>query len=556
MTKSFCLGSLSLLSLCLTHSIVSAADKPVLAKEQVLRVGNCVEPKELDPAIATGSPEGHIIDALFEGLSTFTPFSPDPVPGVAESWKISSDALTYTFFIRKNSKWSDGKALTAHDFVYSWTRALEPQLASEYAYQLYVIKNAEAFNKGTLKDPKQLGIKAIDNYTLEVKLEHPTPYFLQLTAFMTFYPTPKHVIEKFPGLNWTREQNIASNGPFKVAEARLNQHVKLVPNEHYWDKDVVKLKEVYIYPIENKNTEEQNFSSGKIQISCTLPAMRIPYYENFSKNNPKAYNPYKVEALYGTYYYRFNTTRKPFNDPRVRRAFALTVDRKILVDNVVRGGRIPASSFTPPYGPYNYKGNLPLRSSDEVIQEAKKLLAQAGYPEGKGFPKVNILYDTDEDNKRIAVSIQEMWNKHLGVKVGIYNEEWKVYLTSLHKINFDIARSRWIGDYPDPNTFMDLHVTGGGNNNTGWSNKSYDEYIKLASSTLKSEERMNYFKKAEDILMKEVPIIPLFFYTNPRLVSEHVKIYNPSTGELTNWKGDITDRSHFKFYALSAEKNS
>lgn len=541
----------SAFSFCLAPSLVHANSRPVLAKEQILRIGNGVEPKEIDPAIATGAPEGHIIEALFEGLTSIGPFSPDPIPGVAESWTVSPDGLKYIFKIRKNSKWSDGKALTAEDFVYSWTRVLEPKTASEYAYQLYYIKNGEAYNKGTIKDPKQLGVKALDPYTLEVQLEHPTAYFLYLTAFQTLYPTPKHVLDKFPDLKWTRKENIVSNGAFKLAEEHLHQYLKLVPNEHYWQRDVVKLKEIYIYPVENKYTEEKTFVAGQLHITSNVPAMRIPYYEGLPKNDPKVYNPYKAEPLYGLYYYRFNTTRKPLNDPRVRRALAISIDRKEIVDKIIKGGKIPASSFVPPFGNYDFKGNLPLQVTDEVLQEAKKLLAQAGYPEGKNMPKFDILYDTDEDNKRIAVAIQQMWNKNLGIKVGLFNQEWKVYLESLRKLDYDIGRSRWLGDYPDPNTFLDLQVTNGGNNDTGWSNKSYDEYIRKASLTVDPKERFSLLKNAEELLMKELPVVPIFFYTNTRLVTKTVKIFDPKTNELKDWKSDVMERLYFKYYALS-----
>lgn len=536
---------------CLVTNVLQASNKPVLAKEQILRIGNAVEPKEIDPAIATGAPEGHIIEALFEGLTSVGPFSTDPVPGVAESWTVSPDGLKYIFKIRKNAKWSDGKALTAEDFVYSWTRVLEPKLASEYAYQLYYIKNGEAFNLGKIKDPKQLGVKALDAYTLEVQLEHPTAFFLYLTAFQTLYPTPKHVLDKFPDLNWTRPENMVCNGPFKLAEAKMHQHLKLVPNEYYWQKEAVKLKEIYIYPIENKYTEEKTFVAGQIHMTSNVPAMRVPYYESLPKNDAKTYNPFRAEPLYGLYYYRFNTTRKPFNDPRVRRALALTIDRKEIVDKIIRGGKMPATSFTPPFGAYEFKGHLPLQMTDEVLQEAKKLLAQAGYAEGKNFPKVDILYDTDEDNKRIAVAIQQMWHKNLGIHVGLYNQEWKVYLESLRKLDFDIGRSRWLADYPDPNTFLDLSVTNGGNNNTGWSNKSYDESIQKAALTVDAKQRFSLLKNAEDILMKELPVIPIFYYTNTRLVAKNVKIFNPKTNELSEWKSDIMDRMFFKYYALS-----
>ncbi len=521
-----------------------------LAKRQSIRIGNEAEPRELDPALATGVVEGHLIDALFEGLTNSNPFQEEPSPGVAESWTISPDGKTYIFTLRKNAKWSDGKALTAEDFVYSWIRVLDPKTASEYAYQLYYIKNGEAFNKGTLKDPKQLGVKAKNPHTLEVQLERPTPFFLQLTDFQTLYPTPRHVIEKYPGSTWTRENNMVSNGPYKLSEARLHQHIKITKNETYWDKDSVKMNEIYLDPIENKNTEEATFTAGKLHLTSTVPALRIPYYESLPKNNPKVYNPYREEAIYGVYYYRFNTTRKPLNDARVRRALSLSIDRKQIVENVARGGKIPAGNFTPPYGIYKFPSELPLTTTEASLKEARRLLKEAGYENGNNMPKFDILYETDENNKRIALAIQEMWHKNLGVKVGLFNQEWKVYLESLRTLGFDIARSRWIADYQDPNTFLDLFLTNGGNNNTGWSNKKYDETIRAAATSANTKDRFDKFKVAEDLLMKELPIMPIFFYTNTHLVAKTLKLRNPQTGRISDWKSDVMGRLHLKYCVL------
>jgi oligopeptide transport system substrate-binding protein len=524
------------------------AKPTTFSKKQVLRISNGAEPKDIDPALSTGIPEGHIIEALFEGLTSTSPFEKDPVPGIAESWKITEGGLVYTFTLREDAKWSDGKDLTAQDFVYSWRRTLDPKTASEYAYQLYPVKNGEAYNTGKIKDPTTLGVQAVNSKTLQVTLEHPTPYFLYLTAFMTLYPTPEHVIQLHP-TNWTLAKHIVSNGPFKLTEARIHDHIKAVANEHYWDRKNVKLQEIYIYPTENKQTEEQTFITGKIHMTSTVPSMRVPYYESeLKKGKP---SPLRIQPIYGTYYYRFNTTRKPLNDPRVRRALAMTIDRKLIVDNIAHGGRTLASSFTPPSADYSFPGSLPKTLNDDVIQEAKKLLAQAGYPEGKNMRKIRILYDTDEDNKRIAIAIQDMWHKHLGIEVEIFNEEWKVYLESLRTLNFDVARSRWIGDYPDPNTFLDIFMSQGGNNNTGWSNKTYDEYLHKAAISLKPTERMSIFSQAEELLMKELPLAPIFFYSNLRLVKDTLHLFNPSTGESTPWASDLMDHIFFKYMVLT-----
>ncbi|NRA45151.1 MAG: peptide ABC transporter substrate-binding protein [Oligoflexales bacterium] len=499
---------------------------PLPDSQQILKFGNGSEPRELDPSTSTGTPESRILDNLFEGLTQLDPFSFEPVPGVAEKWDISKDGLEYTFYLRKDAKWSDGKALNAHDFVKSWKRALDPKTASEYAYQLYYIKNGEAYKTGKIKDPSLLGFKAINEHTLLVTLEHPTAYFLRLTAFHTLFPTPSHVIAKYPDKEWTKEGKMVSNGPFKMAEWELNNFVKLIPNEHYWDKKKVKLQGVYFYPIENQDTEEKSFFAGELHQTYEVPIIKIPTYERQMKRNQGKYHPYKTHPYLASYFYRFNTTKKPFDDMRVRRAFALTVDRKLLVDRVTRRGELPANSFTPPgVSGYTYKGDLPASVTPEVIKEAQQLLKDAGYLGGKGFPKVELLYNTSENHKKIALAIQQMWKKHLGVEIGIINQEWKVYLNTQRKLNYDISRAGWVGDYPDPNTFLNMFVTDGGQNETGWSNKEYDQLIELAAKTAEQDKRFSYLYKAESILMRELPILPLYIYTKSQLIrSFHQKM--------------------------------
>lgn len=520
----FTITSVFLVSHCTPSS--SSTSSFAGSDDGFLYIGNGAEPRELDPSLAVGAPEGKILDNIFEGLTSLDSETLEVRPGMAESWTISEDGITYTFKIRKDAKWSDGKELTAEDFVWSWTRTLDPMTASEYAYQLYYIKNGEAYNTGKLKDASQLGVKAVDKHTLKVELDHPTPFFLKLATFRTLFPTPKHVISKFDGLQWTNEGNIVSNGPFKLTEWRLNQHIKVVPNTHYWDKDSVKIKGAMFLPIENSDTEEKMFHAGKVHITATIPSLRIPEYREeaeaaLAKNQETSY---RATPILATYFYRFNVTRKPLNDPRVRKALNLAIDRESLVENVLKGGQIPSNAFTPPIKGYEFSGEgVPTTVTAENIAEAKRLLKEAGYPDGKGMDKIDILYNTSEDHKKIAVALQSMWKENLGIRVGLYNQEWKVYLDTMHNLDFGIARGGWVGDYPDPNTFLDMFVTNGGNNNTGWSNKDYDKYIDLASQTADDTERFEYFHKAEAILMKELPILPLYIYTTQKLVSPKMK---------------------------------
>ncbi|MFK7826253.1 MAG: peptide ABC transporter substrate-binding protein [Oligoflexales bacterium] len=518
--------------------------------KQIFKIGNGSEPRELDPSTSTGTPASRILDNIFEGLTQLDPFSFQPVPGVAKKWEISADGLKYTFYLRKNAKWSDGKALNAHDFVKSWQRVLDPKTASEYAYQLYYIKNGEAYNSGKIKDTKLLGIKAIDEHTLLVTLEHPTAYFLHLTTFTTLFPTPSHVIAKYPGQEWTKEGKIVGNGPFKLVEWKLNNYVKLIPNEHYWEREKVKLKEVILYPIENIDTEEKSFFSGELHQTSGVPLIKVPTYERQIKRNKGKYHPYITHPFLATYFYRFNTTKKPFDDMRVRRALALTVDRKLLVERVTRRGELAANSFTPSgISEYSFTGDLPNSVNPEVIKEARELLKAAGYPDGKGFPKVELLYNTSDNHKKIALAIQQMWKKYLGVEIGIINQEWKVFLNTQKNLDYDISRAGWVGDYPDPNTFLNMFITGGGHNATGWSNKTYDELIDTASKTVDQTKRFSFLHQAESILMKELPILPLYIYTKSHLISQQVKMIN-NQGKIVDWTYNLASRLFFKHYIL------
>ena len=517
--------------------------------EMVIRIGNGTEPRELDPATSTGVPESHIEDNLFEGLCSYDPFTLMPRPGAAESWQISEDGKVYTFKLRPNLKWSDGKQLTAEDFVYSWRRTLDPKTASEYSYQLYYIKNGAAFNKGEIKDATQLGVVAEDAHTLVVTLEQPTPYFLNLTSFHTLYPVPRHVIEQHQD-EWTKEGKMVSNGPFKLAEWRLNKHIKLVPNEHYWDKERIKLDAAYFMPIENENTEEKAFISGQLHMTNTVPSLKIPHYKKQNELDPSK-AVYHSSPMLGTYFFRFNFTKKPTDDKRVRRALALTIDRRLIVEEIAKGGQIPAWSFVPPKtAGYTYPRTFINDSpTADDITEAKRLLAEAGYPNGEGFPKIDLLYNTSEGHKKIAVAIQQMWKKNLGIEIGILNQEWKVFLNTVRDLNYHISRGGWIGDYLDPNTFLDMYVTGGGNNDLGFSNAEYDNYIKMAAEETDHNKRLDYFLKAEDILMDEMAVMPIYHYTNNNLVSPQVKMYDVN-GELRDWQSNLSDRILLKYYVL------
>lgn len=488
--------------------------------EQVINIGNGAEPKDLDPHVVTGVPEHHILQNLFEPLVSKDPKTLAPVPGVAEKWKVSKDGKVYTFNLRKNAKWSNGDAVTAQDFIYSWTRLLTPATASEYAYQGHYIKNGKAFNEGTLKDASQLGLKAIDDHTLEVTLENATPFFLGLLYHHSLYPVHKKTIEKF-GARWTRAENIVTNNAFTISKWETNKVITLVKNPNYWDKDKVQLTKVNYFPTENLDTEEQMFRTNQLHVTNEVPLEKL---DSWKKDKSGVFQSY---PYLGTYFYRLNVTKKPMNDLRVRKALNLAIDRQKLVDFVAKGNQVPATAFTPPNtAGYTAKSVLPKDLSR--LAEAKKLLAEAGFPEGKGFPPIEIHYNTSEAHKKIAEAVQQMLKQNLGIDVRLLNQEWKVYLDTQRTLSYQVSRAGWIGDYNDPNTFLDMWMTNGGNNNTGWSNKEYDKLITEAGQQTNAKKRLAIFQKAEDILLTELPVLPIYIYKRNYLKSTLVQGWYPN----------------------------
>jgi oligopeptide transport system substrate-binding protein len=504
-------------------------------REQILQLGSGTEPQELDPHLTTGVTEYHIEMALFEGLAIEDPVDLHPIPGVAESWDISPDAKIYTFHLRKNARWSNGDPLTAHDFLESFKRILTPSLASEYAYMHFVVKNAEAYNEGKITDFNQVGYKVLDDYTLQVTLENATPYFLYLLSHQTWFPVPLSVIRKYgdPYLRnnkWTRPGHFVGNGPFVLDQWRVNDKIVVKKNTNYWDKDTVRLKEIRFYPIDSDDAEERSFRSGQLHVTETVPASKIQVYQKYHPDL------IRISPYLGSYFYDINVTKPPLNDKRVRQALSLAIDRGSIVTNVVRGGELPAFCLTPP-GTAGYTCRTQLHES---VAEAKQLLAEAGYPDGKGLPPIEVLYNTSEGHRAIAEALQQMWKQNLGIDIRLVNEEWKVYLDSQATLNYQISRASWIGDYVDPNTFLDMWQTGNGNNRTGWSNKEYDSLIAEAARTTDPKARLEVFQKAEAILMDELPLIPLYFYTRVCLMRPEVK----------NWNPTILDDHPYKFVYL------
>ena len=485
---------------------------------KTLRWAIGTEPQTLDPRKSTGVPEQLVQSQIFEGLCVRDK-NGNPAPGVAEHWVISPDGLVYTFHLRENAKWSNGDPVTAQDFEYAWKTTLSPELASEYAEMLFYIKNGEKFNKKEV-GADQVGVKALNDKTLEVTLEHATAYFLSVLPHHSYFAVHKKTVEANP--NWAADtKTIIGNGPFKIAAWTHNSTIELVQNEQYWDKGKVKLDKISMILSDNLSTVLSMFENNQVDLTNDPPPVaEIPRLQKEGK--------LKVYPYLGTYYYEFNTKKAPFDNPKVRKAFALAIDREALVTNVTKAGQKPATGWVPA-GLSDAKGGEDYRKvggdliKDKDYETAKKLLAEAGYPEGKGLPPITLLYNTQEMHKSIAEAIQEMWKKNLGVEVGITNQEWKVYLQSRTAGDYQVARAGWIGDYPDPMTFIDMMVTGNGNNRARWSNGEYDRLVGIAKANLDQSIRMKAMHDAEKILMDEMPILPIYFYTQPILEKQNLK---------------------------------
>ncbi|MCL4553833.1 MAG: peptide ABC transporter substrate-binding protein [Actinobacteria bacterium] len=487
------------------------------ASEQVIKYNDISEPETLDPAKSTGVPEANYILQFMEGLTRYDK-NGQPKAGIAETWEVSPDGTEYTFHLR-DAQWSNGDPVTADDFVFAWKRALDPNTAADYAYQLYYLKNGQAFNEGKAT-ADEVGVKAVDPKTLSVTLEAPATYFLGLAAFPTLMPLPKKVVEANENW-WTSADTLVANGPFKIVNWQHNDRVEFEPNEKYWDAKSVKLKKLIYYMVDDESTELTMFDTGEIDYADTPPLAEI--------DSLKAKGLFKVAPYLGTYYYLFQTEKDPVKDARVRRALAYAVDRKSLVENVTKGGQVPAMAFVPAGIP-DGKSKKDFREvggdyfKDNDVEAAKKLLGEAGYPDGKGFPTLEILYNTLSSHKSIAEAISEMWKKSLNIpQVTMTNQEWKVYLQTRDEGNYQVARAGWLADYVDPMTFLDMWTKDNGNNNTFWSDDEYDRLVGEARRDADLDRRAKTMHKLEEILMRDMPIMPIYFYTNPYLLKDWVK---------------------------------
>jgi len=499
------------------------------------------DPKTIDPQLNSAVDGSTIIHNAFEGLMREDENS-KIVPGTAEKYEVSDDGTVYTFHIRKDAKWSDGKPVVAGDFEYAWKRALNPKVAAEYAYQLFYIKNGAAYyNQEKVGDKvataEDVGVKVIDDNTLEVTLESPVPYFLSLAAFPTYFPVRKDIIEGNEE-KWTlKPDTYISNGPFKMSEWKEKESITFVKNENYWDAKNVKLETLEVKLIDDQITYLNAFKSGEIDVIESPPQAEIPTL--LDEGTAKIY-PYL-----GTYFYVINVSDKAkdvdpkaaeaLSNPKFRKALSLAIDRQLIVDKVAQGGQAPATSYVPAgiLDSIGEEFQKDYSSKGANIEEAKKLLEEAGYPNGEGAPTITFTFNTDQGHQNIAQAVQDMWKTNLGINVELKNEEWAVFQDTRNNFQYSMARHGWIADYNDPMTFLDMWTTGNGQNNAGYSNKEYDKLIAQAKVELDDAKRTELLHKAEDILMDESPIIPLYYYTNVLCIDKNVKgTYKSPLGQM------------------------
>ena len=509
-----------------TDTRVSAGDRT-----QTLHLGNIAEPTDLDPQLITSVTEAQITLGLMEGLTAMDPKDAHPIPGVAERWDVSADKLTWTFHLRANARWSSGDTVTARDFAYSIQRILSPKLASEYAAILYSLRGAEAYNTGKLTDFSQVGVRVIDDRTLALTLHTPVAYFPALVMHQAWHPVHKATIEKFGrmderGTRWTRAGNFVGNGPFTLAAWEPNQVIRLVKSETYWDRDAVRLREVNFYPIEDRATEEASFRAGQLHVTATIPPDKIATYK---RDHPGLL---RQEPTFASSYLIYNTAKPPLNDVRVRRALALVIDRTRLCEKILFGGRVPAYTLTPP----GLAGYNSIPGFKEDIAEAQRLLAEAGFKNGAGFPRLELCV-AKGGLSQLNEAMQQMWKSSLGIDISIVVQESRVLSDSLRTHHFDIVPAGWVGDYLDPTSFLDLFRTGNGNNHTGWSSPAYDALIAEALQAGDDAIRYPLYHQAEALLIKEMPIAPLVYGRRNYLCVPSVKGWEPNVLDLHPLKG-------------------
>lgn len=503
-------------SLLATICLLAFVPFSVQAGADVLRRGNFLEPESLDPHRARGAEAANILRDLYEGLTREGPAG-DILPGVAERWEVSDDGRIYTFYLRDDARWSNGDSVTAADFVAGIQRSLSPETGSPYAQTLAIIENARAILAGEAK-PAALGVIARGERELEIRLESPAPYLLGLLSHHSTYPIHRPSLEKH-GEKFTRAGNLVSNGAYMLDEWVVNAHIMLTRNAHYWDADAVRIETVYYHPIGDEEAEFNRFRAGELDVTQTIPVRR---YEWLKREMPEAL---RIAPYLSTYFYGFNLRKPPFKDaPKLRRALSMVIDRDVIANKVLGRGELPAWTLTPP-GIEDYRSPLPDYATwpmEKRIENAAKLYREAGYSEEKPL-EVELRFNTGDTHQHVAIAIASMWKKHLGVKTNLRHEEWRVFLQNRRQgEDTEVFRAGWVGDYNDPQTFLQLLHSGSGVNDYGYSNPDYDALLQKASNTADPEQRMAIYRRAEAMMLEDQPVLPIYVYVSKHLVSPRV----------------------------------
>ncbi|EAN0852415.1 oligopeptide ABC transporter substrate-binding protein OppA [Salmonella enterica] len=511
-----------ILAALMAASAANAADVPAgvqLADKQTLVRNNGSEVQSLDPHKIEGVPESNVNRDLFEGL-LISDVEGHPSPGVAEKWE-NKDFKVWTFHLRKNAKWSDGTPVTASDFVYSWQRLADPNTASPYASYLQYghIANIDDIIAGK-KPATELGVKALDDHTFEVTLGEPVPYFYKLLVHPSVSPVPKSAVEKF-GDKWTQPANIVTNGAYKLKNWVVNERIVLERNSQYWDNDKTVINQVTYLPISSEVTDVNRYRSGEIDM--TYNNMPIELFQKLKKEIP---NEVRVDPYLCTYYYEINNQKAPFNDVRVRTALKLALDRDIIVNKVKNQGDLPGYSYTPPYtdGAKLVEPEWFKWSQKKRNEEAKKLLTEAGFTADKPLT-LDLLYNTSDLHKKLAIAVASIWKKNLGANVKLENQEWKTFLDTRHQGAFDVARAAWCADYNEPTSFLNTMLSDSSNNTAHYKSPAFDKLIADTLKVTDDAQRSELYAKAEQQLDQDSAIVPVYYYVNARLVKPWVGGY-------------------------------
>ena len=507
----------SILILILSLSLIMGFSLVALTAPVTLNWNLGTEPPTADPALGTDTTSILVIEQLFLGLTDFNDETMEVIPELATSWEVSEDGLVWAFHMRKDVKWTDGRPVTAHDIEYGVKRTCDPATASDYAYVLYIIKGAKEVNTGEITDLSHIAVKAIDDYTIQFALNQPAGYFPAIAGMWVARPVPKWTIEKY-GEKWTEPENIVTNGSYLLTKWAHEDELIMEKNPGYFDADKVQIEKVHCVIVGEESTAMAMYEDGELD-DTEMPLDDMDRV----KADPVLSKELFIAPRLCTYYYGFNNSKPPMDNPLVRKAFSAAIDRQSLIDYVLKGEQVPATTFTCPgiFGHVLPEEGVGIGSDPEA---ARKYLADAGYPEGKGLPEITMMFNTSESHRKIAQAIQQMWKENLGVEVNITNQEWKVYLKTLDEDAPQIFRLGWCADYPDANNWLYevMHSTDSANR-IKWHNAEFDRVTEEAARASDPAKRLELYKRAEQILCEEeAAIAPIYFYTFVRITKPYL----------------------------------